>query len=79
MLLIQLLDKMGRRLCGGDFSFLPMLLLVSSLKDQSKQPKSLQGGGQCLNRVIFCPNAIHFSDFNLKPTKYFIFLNSQFV
>ena len=36
------------RLCDCDFSFLPMLL-VSSLKDQSKLSKSLLVGGQVAN------------------------------
>ena len=44
---------MGKRLCNGDFSFLPVPL-DSSTKDQSKFPKSLLVGGQCLNRVMFC-------------------------
>ena len=44
---------MGKRLYNGDFSFLPVPL-DSSAKDQSKLPKSLLVGGQCLNRVMFC-------------------------
>ena len=32
-------DKMEKRLCNGDFSFLPVPL-VSKVKDQSKLPKS---------------------------------------
>ena len=35
-----ILDKMGKRLCNADFSFLSMPL-VSSVKNQSKRPKSL--------------------------------------
>ena len=41
---------MGKRLCDEDFSFLTMPL-VSSIKDQSKLPKRLLLGGQCLDRV----------------------------
>ena len=44
---------MGETLCNGDFSFLPVTL-VSSIKDQSKLPKSLLVGGQGLDRVMFC-------------------------
>ena len=43
---------MEKRLCNGDFSFLAMPL-VSSVKDQSKLPKSLFVGGQRLDRVMF--------------------------
>ena len=39
---------MGKRVCNGDFSFLP-IPLVSIVKDQSKLPESLLVGGQCLN------------------------------
>ena len=42
---------MGKGLCDGDFSLLPMLL-VSSVKNQSKLPKILLVGGQCLERVM---------------------------
>ena len=38
---------------NSDFSFLPMSP-VSSLKDQSKPPKSLLVGGQCLDTVMSC-------------------------
>ena len=44
---------MVKRICNSDFSLLPMPL-VESVKDQSTLPKSLQGGGQCLDRVMFC-------------------------
>ena len=47
------LDKMERRLCDGDFSFLPMPL-VFSVKDQSKLAKSLLVGNQsfyCLTKI----------------------------
>ena len=43
---------MGERPCNGDFSFLPMPL-VSSVNNQSKLPKSLLVGDQCLDRVMF--------------------------
>ena len=58
---------MGKRLCNGDFSFLPMLL-VSSVKDQSKLPKSLLVGSQCLDRVMLCLKPFDFNDFSLKLT-----------
>ena len=61
---------MGERLCNGDFSFLPMAP-VSSVKDQSKLPKSLLAGGQCLDRVMFSLKPFEFSDFSLKLTKLF--------
>ena len=56
---------MWKRLCNGDFSFLPMLL-VSNVKKQSKPPKSLLVGGQCLDRIIFCLKPFEFNDFSLK-------------
>ena len=59
---------MGKRLCKGDFSFLPMLL-VSSVKYQSKLPESLLVGGQCLDRVMFYLESFDFNDFSLKLTK----------
>ena len=61
---------MGKRLCNVDFSFLP-ILLVSSLKNQSKRPKSLLICDQCLGRVMFC----------LKPfdLNYLLFPNSNFL
>ena len=68
---------MGKRLCNGDFSFLPVLLVLS-VKDQSKLPKSLFVGDQCLDRVIFCLKSFDFSDFSLKLTKYSVFPNSHF-
>ena len=68
---------MGKRLCNGDFSFLPMPL-VSSVKDQSKPPKSSLVGGQCLDSVIFCLKPFDFNDFSLKLTKYLMFPDSHF-
>ena len=68
---------MGKRPWNGDFSFLPMPL-VSSVKDQFKQAKSLLVGGQCLDRVMFCLKPFDFNDFNLKLTRYLMFTNSQF-
>ena len=68
---------MGKKLYNGDFSFLPMTL-VSSVKDQSKLPKSLLVGGQCLNRVMLCLRTFDFKDFSLKLTKYLMFPNSNF-
>ena len=56
--------------CNGDFSFLPMSLVLS-FKDQSKLPKSLLVGDQCLDRVMFCPKLFDFNDFSLKRMKYF--------
>ena len=68
---------MGKRLCNGDFSFLPMLL-ISSIKNQSKLPKSLLVGGQCLDRVMFCLKPFDLNDFRLKLTKYLMFTDSHF-
>ena len=45
-------DKMGERLCNGDFSFSPMSLFAN-VKDQSKLRKSILVGGQRLDRVMF--------------------------
>ena len=59
---------MGERLCNGDFPFLPMPL-VSSTKDQSELPKVLLVGGQCLDRVMFCPKPFDFNDFSLNIDK----------
>ena len=42
---------MGKRLCNGDFSFLPMQF-VSIAEDQSKLPESSPVGGQCLDSVL---------------------------
>ena len=67
---------MGKKLCNGDFSFLP-IPLVSSVKDQSKLPKSLLLGDQRLDRVIFCLKPFDFNDFRLKLTKYSMFRNSH--
>ena len=61
---IYFLDKMGERLCNSNFSFLPMPL-VSSVKNQSKLPKSLLVGGQCSDRVMFCLKPFDFNDFSL--------------
>ena len=68
---------MGKRLFNGDFSFLPMPL-VSSVKDQSKLPKSLLVGSQRLGRVTFCLRPFDFNDFSLKVTKYLMFPWSHF-
>ena len=68
---------MGKRLCNGVFSSLPMPL-VSSVKDQYKVPKRLLVGGQCYDRVMFCPKPFDFNDFSLKLTKYLMFPNSHF-
>ena len=51
--------------------------LVSSVKDQSKLPKSLLIGGQCLDRVTFFLKSFDFNDFSLKLTKYLMFPNMQ--
>ena len=61
---------MGKRLCNGDFSFLSMPL-VSSVTNQSKLPKSLLVGGQCLDRVKFCLKPIDFNDFSLRTDEIF--------
>ena len=42
---------MRERLHNGDILFFP-IQLVSSVKDQSKLPKSLLVGDQCLDRVM---------------------------
>ena len=55
------MDKTEKRLFNGDFSFLPMPL-VSSVKDQSKIPKSLLLGGQRLDRIMFCLRQFDFND-----------------
>ena len=68
---------MGKRLCNGDFSFLPMPL-VSRVKDQSKLPKSLLVGGQCLDRILFCLKPFDSDDLSLELTKYLMFPNSHF-
>ena len=69
---------MGERLFNGDFSFLPMQL-VSSVKDQSKLPKTgLLVDGQHLGRVMFCPRPFNFDDFSLKLTKYLTFPDISF-
>ena len=68
---------MGGKLCDGDFSFLPMPL-ASSVKDQSKLPKSLLAGGQCLDRVMVCLKSLDFNDFSLKLTKFLMFFNSRY-
>ena len=60
---------MGKRLSNGDFSFLHMLL-VTSVKDQSKLPKSLLVGCQHLDGLMFCLKLFDFYDFSLKLTKY---------
>ena len=68
---------MGKRLCNSDFSFLPMLLVLS-VKNQSKLPISLLVDGQCLDRVMFCQKPFDFNDFILKLMKYLMFPNSYF-
>ena len=52
--------------------------LVSSVKDQSKLPKTLQRGDQYLDRELFCLKLFDLTDFSLKLTKYFMFPNSHF-
>ena len=54
------------------------MALVSGVKDQSKLPKSLLVGGQCLGRVIFYLKPFDFSDSSLKLTKYLMFPNIHF-
>ena len=57
------------RLCKYDFSFLPMPL-VSSVKYQSKLPKSLLVGVHCFNRnVMFHRKSVDLNDFSLKLMK----------
>ena len=68
---------MCKRLYSGDFSFLPMPPVLS-IKNQSKLPKSLLVGGQCLDRVMFCLKPFHFDDCSLKLTKYLMFPNNYF-
>ena len=51
--------------------------LASGVKDQSKLPKSLLVGSQCLDRVMFCLKAFDFNDFSLKVTKYLMFPDSH--
>ena len=67
----------GGRLCNGDVSFFPMLLVLS-VKNQSKPPKRLLAGGQCLDKVMFCLKPFDFNDLSLKLTKYLMFPNSHF-
>ena len=57
------------------FQFLPMPL-VSRVKNQSKLPKSLLLGGQCLDRLMFCLKPFDFNDFSLKLTIYSMFPDS---
>ena len=71
------MDKMGERLCNGDFSILAMPP-VSSVKDQSKLPKSLLVSGQRLDRVMFYQKLFNFDDFSLKLIKYLMFPNNHF-
>ena len=54
------------------------MLLVSSVKNRYKVPKSLLVGGQCLDRVMLCLKSFDFNDFSLKLTKYLMFPNSHF-
>ena len=65
---------MRKRLCNGDFSFLPM----PRAKNQSKPPKNLLVDGQCLDRVMLCLKLFDFNDLSLKLTKYLTFPNSHF-
>ena len=65
---------MGKRLWNGDLSFLPMRLVLS-VKNQSKLPKSLLVGDQCLDRVMFCLKPFDFNDFSLKLTKIFFYFS----
>ena len=61
---------MRERLCNHGFSFLPVLL-VSSVKYQSKLTKSLLVGVQCFNRnVMFHCKTADLNDFSLKLMKY---------
>ena len=61
---------MRERLCNHEFSFLPTQL-VSSVKYQSKLPKSLLVGFQCFNRnVVFHRKSSDLNDFSLKLMKY---------
>ena len=60
---------MGERLCNCNFSFLHVPP-VSSIKDQSKLPKGLLEGGQCLDIVMLYLKPFDFYDFSLKLTKY---------
>ena len=48
------------------------------VKNQSKLPKSLLVGGQCLDGVMLCLKPFDFNDFSLKLTKYVKFRNSHF-
>ena len=41
--------------------FLPVPLVLR-VKNQSKVPKSLPVGGQCLDKAIFCPKPFDFND-----------------
>ena len=54
------------------------MLLVSSVINQSKHPKSLLVGGQYLGRVMFCLKPFDFNDFSLKLAKYLMFPESCF-
>ena len=46
------------------------MLLFSRVKNQSKLPKSLLVGGQCLDIVMFSLKPFDFDNFSLKLTKY---------
>ena len=63
---------MEKKLYNDDFSLLPMSL-VSSVKDQSKLPKSLLVGplvgAQCLDKVMFFLKPFHLNNFSWKLTK----------
>ena len=62
-------------LCNCDFSFLPMPLVLR-IKNQSKLPKSLLVGDQCLDRVMFCLKPFDFHDSSLKLTECLTFPKS---
>ena len=53
-----ILDKVAKRLCKGDFAFLPMQLVLI-VKDQSKLPQSLLAGSQCLDSNCTVIKLIH--------------------
>ena len=68
---------MGKGHVNSEFSLLPMPLVLS-VKNQSKFPKSLLVGRQCLDTVMLCLKRFDFNDFSLKLTKYLMFPNSYF-
>ena len=52
---------------------------LNRVKDQSKLPKSLLVGGQCLDRVMFCLRSFDFNEFSLTFTRYLMLLTAIFV